>query len=229
MRPRAVAVAASVLVLVLVMTVRALVGPAPAEAPPPSGPREHLRLAQEGSLHFVLDTEARSLTLFRGAAPLRTWPLESVHAGPRRLGPWFSDIEEDWHTRAWPAPSLEPPVRIQRLVIESDSVVPPDPSDTEAVIPLPPEELVPTPARFVAHYAGGLGLEVVAVGADAPSRGLMTRVASALGVPGFFGDRFRVRVTMEASEAGALYRAFPAEAALVILVPAPVTLEDDTQ
>jgi hypothetical protein len=191
-------------------------------AEPTTGAAEHLRLARDGVLHFVLEPEVLRLTLFHGPAPLRSWEVESVEAGPRRLAAW-GDIERSWHTKVWSTPRLDPPVRIERRVIESDSVVPPDLSGAEEWIPPTPEEAVPTPARFVAHFDGGLGLEVIAVGEGAPSRGLLHGAARAFGAPELRGDRFRVRVTLEAGEAGALYRSFPPDAALVIIKSSDVT------
>jgi hypothetical protein len=174
----------------------------------------------------VLDPGARTLTLFQGPAPLRAWIVATVEAGPRRLGSWGS-IGHDWHTRAWSEPRLDPPLRRVRRVIESDSVTPPDPSDTDAWIPPTPEEAVPTPARFVAHHEGGLGLEVVAVGEGAPPRGVSGAIADLLRLPSPWGDRYRVRLTMEASEAGALYRTYPPDASLVIILTTPT--QNETQ
>jgi len=223
-RPRTVASAAVRGVAVVAALMLSAGGCWPADPPTsdavvaPTGSREHLRLAREGSLHFVLEPEARTLTLFHGSARLRRWDVETVRAGPRRLVAG-RDIERLWHATAWSAPRLDPPVRRERRVIESDSVVPPDPSGTDAWIPPTPEEAVPSPPRFVVHFEGGLGLEVVSVGERVPSRGLLRTVVGALGAPLLGRDRFRVRVTMDVAEAGALYRAFPPDAALVIILP----------
>jgi hypothetical protein len=184
--------------------------------------RERLTLPVSDSLQLVLDPERGRLALSRGAATLREWPVTAVAAGRRRLGFGRDTRRADWRTRVWRGGVLDPPVHVQRRVIVSNEVTPPDLSGAVDWIPPTPEEAVPTPARFIVHYADGLGLEVVAVGAG-DGVGLRTITGRLLlAVRGLVPprwDRYRVRVRMSAAEAGALYRAFPTGAVFMAVLP----------
>jgi hypothetical protein len=184
--------------------------------------RHRAVMARQGRELLLLDPGNATLTLYLGAAALKAWRVQGVEAGARRFA--LSPPDEGWRTRLWQNPHLNPPVQRERRLIVSDSVVPPDPAGEVDWIPPTPEEAVPTPSRFVVHYAGGLGLEVVAEGADSlVAKGTMVEEAVAA-LREFHPDnldRYRIRVRMAAEDAGALYRSFPDQAALVALWPGP--------
>lgn len=177
-----------------------------------------LELAKEEARYLLLDPDRGTLTFFHGPTPLRSWPLLSVQAGARRLG----QEEEGWRSRRWSAARIEPRVERERRVLVSDSVEPPDLTGAVEWIPPTPEEEVPTPPRFVVHYEGGMGLEVLAVQTDsvAPRASLVQRAEHRLRrlLPRNW-DRYRIQVTMPAAEAGNLYRSLPDSTSLLAIIP----------
>jgi len=76
----------------------------------------------------------------------------------------------------------------------------------------------------VVHYAGGLGLEVLAEATDSVTAevGLLDRVQHGLRrlLPRNW-DRYRIRVVMPAPEAGALYRSLPDSTSLLAVIADP--------
>ena len=113
-------------------------------------------------------------------------------------------------------------MRRDHRTLVSDSVEPPDPTGAVDWIPPTPDEAVPTPPRFVIHFTGGLGVEVVAAGADstAARASLWGRIEHRVrrAFPGNW-DRYRIRVVMPIAEAGALYRSLPDSTAFVAVIP----------
>lgn len=178
-------------------------------------------LAKEEARYLLLDPERGTLTLYHGGAPLRAWAVLEVEVGARRFG---GDDGSDWRTRRWDGARIEPPVERDRRVIVSDSVEPPDLTGAVEWIPPTPEEAIPTPPRFVVHYDGGLGLEVLAVATDSAQAetGLLHRTEHRLRrlLPRNW-DRFRIRARMAADEAGSLYRALPDSSSLLAVIPRP--------
>lgn len=184
--------------------------------------RHQAVMAREGRQLLVLDPSDSTLTLYLGGVELKAWRVHGVAAGSRRLVLRGEVVDGDWRTRLWQNPRLDPPVERERRVIVSDSVEPPDPSGAVDWIPPLPEEEVPNPSRFVAHYTGGLGLEVVAEGRDtvAVARTFVDEVGAGLRhLHPRNLDRHRIRVRMTREDAGALYRSFPDDAALVVNLP----------
>lgn len=184
-----------------------------------------LELVKEDARYLLLDPDVGTLTLFHGGAPLRSWPVVEVHAGARRVG----SVEEGWRTRRWDGVRIEPPVERDRRVLVSDSVEPPDLTGAVDWIPPRPEEAVPTPSRFVVHYQGGLGLEVVALRAESESEPDSVRVEVPFlrriehGLRHLLPrnwDRYRIQVTMPAPEAGTLYRSLPDTSSFLAIIPA---------
>jgi hypothetical protein len=186
--------------------------------------RERLAMAASDSLLLILDPDRATLALARGGATLREWPVAGVSAGRRRLGFGRGGDRSDWRTRVWSTARVDPPLSRDRRVIVSDDVTPPDLTGAVDWIPPTPDEAVPTPPRFLVHYADGLGVEVVALGPEGSHRprGLLRRlVLAAREMLPVSWDRYRVRVLMPAAAAGALYRSFPAGAAFVAVLPEP--------
>lgn len=191
--------------------------------------RLQLDLVKEDARYLFLDPDRGTLTLYHGAVPLRSWPVLAVQAGARRLRE-----EKGWRIRRWDLARIEPPVKRERRVLVSDSVDPPDLAGAVDWIPPTPEEMVPTPASFVVHYEGALGLEVIAVepapaaesATDSPADSLasapplLQRVEHRLRrlLPRNW-DRYRIRVTMPEAEAGRLYRSLPDSTSLLAVIP----------
>lgn len=221
--PRPLVPAAGILAL-LALATRAMDRPGTGADPRPAMLAARVRalearveLARTDSLYLVLEPAAGTLTLFRGGAALRAWPVESVHVGARR----FASAPDGWQSEAYGSGRMDPPVKRNRRIIVSDQVEPPDPSGAETIIPPTPEEAVPAPRRFVVHYDGGLGLEVVSSGErSGPGVRLSARVLHRIRrlLPGA-RDPLRVRVEMVDSAAGALYRSFPEGSAFLLAGP----------
>lgn len=224
---RIVATAAS---LVVVLAGGFLVLRDPRGAPPPSAAatlasreralQARVALAAEDRLYLLLDPAHGSLGLYRGGAALVSWPVSAVEAGRRRL--WPGRGRADWRSSLWEGARLEPPVRRERRVIASDQAEPPDPTGEVEWVPPTPEEEIPTPERFFIHFEGGLGVEVTAPGADTlPHRpGLGQRVRTGLTrMSPVNWDRYRIRLSMQPGDAGALYRGLPASVAFLAVLP----------
>ncbi|NJD20256.1 MAG: hypothetical protein FIA95_13370 [Gemmatimonadetes bacterium] len=188
--------------------------------------QNQMELVKEDARYLLLDPDRGAITLFHGGVPLRSWPVLSVEAGARRVG----EEEEGWRSRRWDLPRIEPPVERERRVLLSDSVEPPDLTGAVDWVPPTPEEAVPTPASFIVHYEGGMGLEVVAVepdvAADSVADTLDVRVPLLHGVRHRLyrflprnWDRYRIRVSMPFDDAGSLYRSLPDSTSLLAIIP----------
>jgi hypothetical protein len=181
-----------------------------------------LALAKEPRFYLFLEPEAGTLSLYHGAALLRAFPVQDLEVGHRRVVGGATVDGEDWRSRVWDGPRVEPPVHRERQVIVSDSVEPPDLAGSVDWIPPTPEEAVPTPKRFVIHFHGGLGLEVTAERSDSATvhAGPWARMshAAARVLPRNW-DRYRIRVAMDAVEAGALYRSLPDSVGFLAVLP----------
>ena len=178
--------------------------------------------SDEGRLYLVLEPDRGTLTLWQGPAPLRSWPVAAVSSGERRISVGGGPEREAWRSVLWEGARLDPPVRRERRVLVSDQVEPPDLTGSVEWVPPTPEEEVPTPERFTVHFAGGLGLEVRALGADTlayrPGLDLRARAALAHLKPENW-DRYRIRIVMDAAAAGSLYRGLPEGAAFLAVLP----------
>lgn len=192
--------------------------PAAALAARAAALNHQMDLVTDDARYLLLDAERGTLTLFHGAAVLRTWPVERVEAGARR----FRSTDPGWREKRWEAARMEPPVRRDRRLIVSDAAEPPDPSGAVDWIPPTPEEAIPAPNRFVVHYADRMGLEVLTEESEeAPVRpGPLARAKHRVLrlLPGNW-DTYRVRVWLPAAEAGALYRSLPDSTAFLAILP----------
>jgi hypothetical protein len=200
----------------------ALSSAAPAEPAPAVEPaaldrrltldRAELELSRAERFYFVLDAGRSRLRLMYAGAALRDYSLLGAELGRPCSWTGCSGPVEDWDLRTWTGSDLDPAREIERRVV----VAPPvgaTPAEEVAIPPLP-EELLPAPARYRVRFDGGLALEIVA-GASTP--GLLERLrekAETLGLGPH--DALRIRVRMPAEEAGALYRSFPEDAALLV-------------
>jgi hypothetical protein len=181
------------------------------------------RSGEPEAVVLVLDLESQALRFDHGSLVLRSYAVADVAAGSLRLG---SDAARPaLEPTVWIGGRLDPaPVRVRR-VTRSDSAEPPDLAGAVDYIPPTPEEAVPAPPRYVIHFAGGEGLEVVAAegtGEPVKRREAVRRAIARLRwkVP-WNADRYRMRVVLPAADAGSLYRALPEVVTLVIAGAAP--------
>jgi hypothetical protein len=202
----------------------------PAEAAaPPGAPavallEARLALATGDGFYLILDPAASELTLLYGGAVLQTWPVGQIAIGrPRAV---FARVSTDfaWHSVAWTGGVLAPARPVQEQQIE-----PPGPdevdSDVTAVVPPTAEEAIPVPSRYQIRFREGLALDVRKAG-DASGWWARQRTAVAARwqdvgavLRSSTRDTLRVRVTLEAPEADALYRALPPDTSLLVLPP----------
>jgi hypothetical protein len=124
---------------------------------------------------------------------------------------------DGWDLRVWSDAHLAPRREVERNVVIAPKTQANE-SEVEAteavVIPPKPEELFPAPDRWRLRFAGGLALEVVTSSFDAGWAERLTDAMAALRLVA--RDEIRIRLRMTADEAGALYRALPEDAALLL-------------
>ncbi len=180
--------------------------------------RAEVELAKSDTFYVVLDGEHALLRLTYRGATLREYPLRSILVGYPHVWHLRTEPAAGWDLKAWKAGQLLPAPAFER-----DVIVPPPPApagDTQEVaaespvIPPPPEEMFPAPRRWRLSFAGGLALEVAA---ESASPGVVTRLAEGAQALGFgLRDAVRVRVALDAKDAGALYRALPPDSGLLL-------------
>jgi len=163
-------------------------------------------LAEGDESYLILDTAAGTITLALHAVPLRIFPVLAVEAATE-----LEATRNLWQTHRGgvfsPARTENPPEELPvTLEGETEQVV---------QIHLPPAQRFPAPATFRVTFADGLAIEFHSEEGEGPTEGgLVARIAS------WFGDdaeaKPALRVGMEATEAGDLYRALPPDIALVI-------------
>ena len=182
-----------------------------------------LKLADSGDLYLLLDLVHRELVLKSHGVPLRAFPLQGGRTGIGRLSLARGKLEASFAT-AWGDGTLLPPRNKTRAVILSDSVTPPDPSGMVSFIPPTPEEEFPTPPTFRVRYPGRGSLLVrVPEGPLPEGDSAVVRELSATGklvhwmrLRPWRRDRLTLEVELDPADAGALYRAFPEGAALLV-------------
>jgi hypothetical protein len=199
--------------------------PAAAAAPVVAVLQARLALARASGFYLILEPAALELRLYYGGALLQAWPVRQIATGRPRVA--FAHLTDDvvWHSVTWTGGVLTPARPVDEREIE-----PPDSEDTTeeipAVVPPTAEEAIPVPARFRIVFREGLALEVRRAGGDdgwwARQRAAITTRAQDVRAVLWASsrDRVRVRVTLDAAEADALYRALPPDTSLLILPPA---------
>ena len=163
-------------------------------------------LAEGDAAYLVLDMAKSDLTLALHAVPLRIFPVLAVEAAAEpeaTLGLWQTHAGGVFSPERIENPPEELPVTLEG---ETEEVV---------QIHLPPEQRFPAPPTYRVTFADGLAVEVHSEeGASAAQGGLGARIA------GWFGREAEakpaLRISMDAKEAGDLYRALPPDVALVI-------------
>lgn len=192
--------------------------------------RMEAELASRGGAYLVLSLPANVLTLKFQGAVLREFPLLDASVRTRRLTGWLGR-----HSSAldsiWGEGALLPTIHIERMVILSDSVVPPDPSGTVAFIPPSPEEAIPTPPSFRILFQGNLSLAVELDEADDTGDGAGAESPfPGKGIGHWFrlrpwrSDVLRLQLTMTRTQAGALYRSYSSGIPLMVVGPRPTAV-----
>jgi hypothetical protein len=205
---------------------RAQVGRLRAERDLASGKGFYLRLdASRHRLALVL----QGVTLDDYAASALEWGVPEVLFVDRNPG-------VDWDAAAFSKGRLEPERDRDRIeVVAPPPAVSASPG-AETKEPSPPpvpksaEESYSVPSPYRVAFAEGVSLEVRAKGEGRRNRSLFRRFGDALGLRlsdlgSALGlgakERVRLRVTLEAEDAAALYRSLPPEVGLVVVgVPA---------
>jgi hypothetical protein len=163
-------------------------------------------LAEGDESYLVLDMATSDITMALHAVPLRIFPVLSVEAATEPEA-----TRNIWQAHSGgvfsPARTENPPEELPvTLEGETEEVV---------QIHLPPAERFPAPPTFRVTFADGLAIEFHSEeGAGAAGRSLGAHIASWFGRDAEAKPALRIR--MDATEAGDLYRALPPEVALVI-------------
>ena len=163
-------------------------------------------LAEGDESYLVLDLATSDITIALHAVPLRIFPVLAVEAATEPEA-----TQNLWQTHRGgvfaPARTENPPEELSvTLEGETEEVV---------QIHLPPAERFPAPPTFRVTFADGLAIEFHSgEGASASAGGLSARIASWFGKDS--EPRPALRIRMDATAAGDLYRALPSDIALVI-------------
>ncbi len=181
-----------------------------------------VELASGKEFYFVLDPSAARLTLFLAAAELSRYPVMGLEVADPRVAFVARGESTRWQNRIWKAGTLAPARIEDRIEIK----VPTPGSDApqEATpVPLTPEEAHPVPPRYGIRYEGGLFVEVRAHG-DEDSSSMGARLGAwwqdfkdALRREPT--DQIRLRLTLQAEDAKAIYRSLPPATKLLVLPP----------
>jgi len=189
--------------------------------------RDQIDLAKAETAYLVLDLEQRRLELVHGAAVLRVYPVLRAEIGTPRVG-FFDREPGEWGQGRHDTAAMVPERTIRRVEIapppadESEARATADEAaaDGEVEIPPTPEEACPAPSRYLLRYGDGFAIEVRSDSAD--PRGTWALVGNSVRMKlaamraALFGGHPRVRVTLAAEDAGALYRSFPTGSGLVV-------------
>jgi hypothetical protein len=171
-----------------------------------------VELATPEGFYLVLDAGRKVLRLMYRGTLLREIPVLHIEVGrPRVL--FIAGARVRLAPAIRTGARLDPPSSWQRPVI-----TPPPPGETveQESIPPTPEEAFPAPPRYRIDYDGGFSVEIVSAGA--PARRLRERLAGALAALGLADrDAVRLRLTLDAAEAGAVYRSLPPDTRLLVV------------
>jgi len=193
--------------------------------------RHERELASGKGFYLRLDASHGRLALMLQGVALDDYAARDLECGvPEVL---FVDRRPgaDWDTAAFSKGRLEPERERDRVEVVAP-VPAARPASAEAPSPSPPpvpksaEEFysVPSPYRIV--FAEGVSVEVNAQGQGRRNRSVFQRLAdtlslrlsdlgTALGLGA--GERVRLRVTLEAEDAAALYRSLPPDVGLIVV------------
>jgi hypothetical protein len=191
-------------------------------------------LASREGHYLILDAERMTLTLKTRGVMIREFPVSELGFRSRRWLPGGPSGPAVVDT-TWEGGVLLPEVHRTRTVILADTVTPPDPSGSVAFLPPTPEEEVPMPPAFRLRFGGGLSLRIEESVQDQEEGGSEARPVEegrtrAKHTPALLAwirmrpwqlDRFTVRASLPAPEAGALYRSLPEGTTLMVVPPLP--------
>lgn len=175
--------------------------------------RARLELASSDKPYLLLDLGAQRLRLMDGGAVLRDYVVKRAEIGtptlaflPRAAEPWRDVVSE--------GAKLDPPRHYGRALM-LPGASPDDPA--EVPVPPPPEEACPAPPRYLIRYAGGFTVEVTQETGPGPGpwRALREKVSAVVDATVGDGEP-RLRLVLDAEDAGALYRSFPLDSALIV-------------
>jgi hypothetical protein len=192
-----------------------------------------LDLARGGGFYLKVDARRGQLSLLLEGVSLRDYALDSLETAAPQVLFWERSPPPDWDLKACTGGKLEPG-RVRDRV----EVFAPAPSltgDEAALKPSPPpvpltaEEAYSVPSRYLILSAEGPTLEVTAEDGGR-NRGLLRRVGDAISLRAADllnalrasgAARVRVRLTMSAEDAAALYRSLPPDVGLLVVGLAP--------
>lgn len=205
-----------------------------------------LALAKSETFYLVLAPDTPDLRLMFAGATLVRVPVTALEVGTGRQ--FFSEAAPPagWRDMAWTKGALVPgrPIDELNLIVpepepepaaegaEADAASAAAETAETAEVPegLPPtaEEAIEVPARYLVRFEGGLTLEIVQAPDAAASlwerltTRLRMRLEDVLSVlRASSRDNVRLRLTMAAEDASALYRSLPPEPSLLIEPPQP--------
>jgi len=193
--------------------------------------RQERGLAAGKSFYLRLDASGARLALMLQGVALGDYAAESVEWGVPEVLFVNRRPGADWDKAAFSKGRLEPERERDRVEVVAPAPTS-GPASVEAPSPSPPavpksaEELysVPSPYRIV--FAEGVSLEVRAHGQGRRNRSVFQRLADALslrvsdlGTALGLGarERVRLRITLEAEDAAALYRSLPPDVGLIVV------------
>ena len=221
----------------------ALVAVAASAAPPaPDSLRrrvEQLRaerdLAFGRGFYLRLDASSQRLALMLQGVTLDDYAAASLERGVPRVFFFERRPASGWDARSFSKGRLDPERERDRieLVAPAPSASPrvsasPSPGATPSPPPVPKsaEEAYSVPSSYRIVFAEGVSLEVRSNGAGGRNRSVLRRLGDALrlrcsdlatALSPRATERVRLRVTLEADDAAALYRSLPPEVGLMIV------------
>jgi hypothetical protein len=192
--------------------------------------RQEHALASGKGFYLRLDAAKQRLALMLRGVALDDYPTSALEWGvPQVL---FVDRRPaaDWDLASFSKGHLDPQRERDRIEIVAPPLVASASSPAESAPPSPPpvpksaEETYSVPSPYRIIFAEGIALEVRAKGHGGRNRTIVQRLAdatqlrlsdlaTALGVGA--RERVRLRVTLEADDAAALYRSLPPDVGLI--------------
>jgi hypothetical protein len=196
------------------------------------GLRSEQDLAAGKGFYLRLDAGRQSLTLMLQGVSLDEYAARGVAWGLPEVAFVERKPAADWDAAPFSKGRLEPQRERDRLEVTAPPPATGASDNPGRVEPLPPpppksaEESISVPSQYRIVFAEGVSLEVRAKGAGGRNRSVFRRVADAvslrlsdLGTAIGLGsrERVRLRVTLDAEDAAALYRSLPPDAGLVVV------------
>lgn len=198
--------------------------------------RVERQLATGKGFYLRLDVARQRLALMLQGIALDEYAASALAIGVPEVLYVDRRPGADWDTTAITGGRLEPERQRDRLEI----VAPPpdaagDDREDEAEPSPPPvpksaEEAYSVPSPYRVVFAEGVSLEVRSLGGGGRNRGLLRRAVDAVGLRvadlgSALGlgsrDRVRLRLTLDADDAAALYRSLPPDVGLVVVGVGP--------